>query len=93
MKKFYYQGLEFLVPVEVENYAMAIKRNISFQDQAQIEFRKKYQQYGDMDQTITHMEDDLYHLFGSVITSYVDALINKGYYELSTASFMQEYYT
>ena len=55
MKKFYYQGLEFLVPVEVENYAMAIKRNISFQDQAQIEFRKKYQQYGDMDQTITHM--------------------------------------
>ena len=36
MKKFYYQGLEFLVPVEVENYAMAIKRNISFQDQAQI---------------------------------------------------------
>lgn len=93
MKKFYYQGLEFLVPVEVENYAMAIKRNISFQDQAQIEFRKKYQQYGDMDQTITHMEDDLYHLFGSVITSYVDALINKGYYELSTTSFMQEYYT
>lgn len=48
MKKFYYQGLEFLVPVEVENYAMAIKRNISFQDQAQIEFRKKYQQYGDI---------------------------------------------
>lgn len=92
MKKFYYQGLEFSVPVEVENYAMAIKRNISFQDQAQTEFRKKYQQYGDMDQTIVNMEDDLYQLFSAVITSYVESLVNKGYYELSPTSFIQDYY-
>ena len=79
-KRFYYHGLE-------------LKTNIELQLQAENEFRKRYNQYGSMDTAISKIPDDLEDIFLEVVQTYVDRIVDRGFYEVNAESFLRDYYT
>lgn len=91
-KKFYFHGMEFDVPVSLQNYANVAGFNRKMVKSASDVFHKTYEDYKDMDTTIAKMEQDLRECFYQAIDKHVNRLINIGLYELSIETFMQQYY-
>lgn len=92
-KRFYYHGLKFDVSAEVASYAVELKANIELQLQAENEFRKRYNQYGSMDTAISKIPADLEDIFLEVVQTYVDRIVDRGFYEVNAESFLRDYYT
>mgnify|MGYP000311929607 CR=1 FL=1 len=91
-KKFYFHGMEFDVPIGVENYASIAKFNRKLVQEASDQFEEKYASYKDMDTAIVNMEQDLRGLFFKALNSHVNRLIEHGVYEISAETFLNQYY-